>query len=367
MTSRTPHRRGAALVAAGALLLAACGSQPDIDREVKTEHAEPTIVDTSDMNVPIALDGLEVLDPGWDLPPQFADGIYISASLDDVLTFEAMTIFGEVLWSTQRPSSFTDFAVTSTSDGMPVAVLLDDGESTSLSAQAYDLRTGESLWGPVDVPGSFEGPGLIFSDEGERFTLNPDDGTMITGPYLAEHSGTLLAAEEEGLSAVDPSGTTLWSVDAGEPTSTEWVGMDGEYALLREGDRGRIIDVATGQTVAESAQSAGVDPATGTLVVRDASALHAYGEGEALWSITVGPETELVSVGGIFAYLREGDAIRVHNVLTGAIAQAYYADGEGTVLVPAHVTPQGAALLFGPDGGYLLAAVPEQPSEAPAP
>lgn len=367
MTRPTRTRRAAALLAVTAVLLAACNSAPDVNRDVSTENASQEPIDTSDLNVPISIDGLDVLDPGWDLPPQFADGIYLSAAeQDDVLAFSALSINGEVLWSTERPASFTDFVLTASSDGTAVAVLLDEGESTDLSARAYDLRSGDSLWGPVDVPGSFAGPGLIFTGE-ERFTIDPDDGNIVAGPYIAEHAGTLLSVEGRTLSATDSSGSVLWEVGADEQDA-EWIGTAGAYVLLKQNDKpGRVIDAATGHTIADSITSAGVDPSTDTLVVRDESALHAYGNGAALWSLTIGPGTELVGVGGIFAYLREGDAVRVHNVLTGAVAQAYYADGEGTVLVPAHVTRQGAALLYGPDGGYLLATVPEQPTDAPSP
>lgn len=387
--------KAAALIAAATLVLVACGEgPPELDRTVQTAAEDLPAVDVSAMNVPISLDGLEVIDPSWVTPPQYSSGIYLAASDNDTaLEFAALSIHGEVLWTVERPLSCTGFAVTEMSDGTPIAVLLDtvtDESVAANSATAYFLETGEVAWGPVDLPGTYQGPGLVFASQpdgfmgsnGPRIALNPDSGEIVSDEsdghrIVGDFSGTLITVEDDLIQAsIIHTGEAIWEVDPAEygwdPASirgsVDELSGDTHARLTVDNGPGPVIDLETGEVVREAAEDMGVDPATDTLIVLDGEGLHAFDtENASLWSITVSPETSLVTVGGIFAYLRDGEAVRVHNVLTGAVAQAYQADAQGTILVPAHLTPQGAGLLYNADGHIILATVPEQMDGPAAP
>lgn len=382
--------RTAALFAAVTLFLVACSSvtADGPDRTVQSSPEALPAVDVSGMNVPISLDDLEVLDPSWATPPQYSSGIYLGArEQETALEFIAISIHGETLWSVERPLSCTGFTVTEMSDGTPLAVLVDtktnsDAAATN-SATAYDLETGEIAWGPVDLPGTFQGPGLVFASppeefmgsNGPRIALSPDTGNIIADErdgdlrIIGDFSGTILTVEGDSLIArTSHDNQKLWEVDATEygwePSqirgSVNELTAD-THALLTIGQGpGPVIDLATGEVVVESAREMGVDPATGTVIVLEGNSLHSFEPtNKSQWSVTVTPDTTIATVGGVFVYLREGDAIRVHNVLTGAVAMAYEADAPGAILVPAHLQPNGAGLLYNADGDLLIAAVPQ--------
>lgn len=386
----TIRYRAAAFAAAVAILLGACGTEEsEVDREVQVGGDDPAAVDVSAMNVPISLDGLQVIDPAWVTPAQYSSGMYFAASEEeDVLEFAALSIHGDLLWSVERPLSCTDFTVTQKNDGTPLAILFDTevtDESAAMNATAYDLETGAVVWGPVDLPGTRQGPGLVFSseDDDSAVALSPDTGEVIADEsandrrIIGDFSGTLLTGDGSVITARSThTGEDLWQINAEQygwdlasiSGAADGVASDTHARLTVDGGPGPVIDLATGQIVTEAAEDMGVDPATGTLIVLDGEGLHAFDtENDPLWSVTVTPQTSLVTVGGIFAYLRDGDAVRVHNVLTGAVAQAYQADAEGTILVPAHLTPQGAGLLYAADGDIIVATVPEQPHSPATP
>lgn len=58
-------------------------------------------------------------------------------------------------------------------------------------------------------------------------------------------------------------------------------------------------------------------------------------------------------------YLRSGDSVRVHNVLTGEVAEAYDPEGQGEILVPAVIDPGGASVVVSSEGYPLVTVVPE--------
>ncbi|WP_109474490.1 hypothetical protein [Ornithinimicrobium cavernae] len=276
---------------AGLLVLGACSSteptqsassqQPVQARELQRDPhpSDGTLpeVDTSELWLPLSFEGLTVVDPGWDLPPQHADGIFLGATEheDGSLEFTAVDVHGEVLWAADRPAGSTDFSIRTGADGRTLAVLPDteptepaDGGST---VSGYDLETGEPVWGPVAPPG-------------------PQAGSEVS--------------EEEG----------TW-----------------------------------------------VDSTTGNTIRHDGANLQALSpDGTELWSLSVDADTTVVGLGGAFVYLRVGDTVRAHNIMTGAVAQAYAPDGEGRIVVPVRFTTLGAALLL--DGSrHLIATAPEAP------
>lgn len=146
------------------------------------------------MRLPTSFEELAVLDPGWDTDAQYADGVYLAAGEHDgVLEFTSVDVHGRVLWAVQRPASCTGFAVTTDADGRALAVLGDLQTSSdalaATTASAYDLTTGEHVWGPVEVRGPYQGPGLVFAA--------PPEGFMgETGPRVALDPTTTLAGED---------------------------------------------------------------------------------------------------------------------------------------------------------------------------
>lgn len=378
-----------------AVLLAACGATeeaapPEPVREPHGREEPLPVVDTSGMLLPFSFQGLTVVDPGWTrTTPQYADGIYLAAAeRDGVLEFSAVDVDGEVRWVAQRPIACSGFDVTVDADGRALAVLTDaattDDALAATTASAYDLTTGELVWGPVEVPGPYQGPGLVFAAPpeaamgagGPRTALDPSTGQVTATEedadverVVGEYDGLVLTVEADELVArTTIGGQELWRLAVDEPGwSAEAlrasVGSPGEGLALvdtAQDDRA-LIDLDTGEVVDEPVRDAVVDAMTGTVVVRGDDGMRALGDGDdPLWSQSVSDETTVAAVGGVFLYLRDGGAVRVHNVLTGAVAQAYDPEGEGVVVVPAHITPVGAALLRH-DGRLLLATLPDQP------
>lgn len=386
--------RFSALALVGALAIAGCTwedsvSDAAVDRTVQTENPAPEVVDVSDMNVPNSLVGLTVIDPNWITPAQYASGVYLGAKdLGEALEFTAISAAGEVLWSVERPRSCTGFAVAQTSDGRSIAVLLDiESTEDALSqntATAYDLLTGETVWGPINVPGPYQGPGLVFAsppqdfmgESGPRVALNPDDGSVIldetSGPQiLGDFSGTVLAADDGRLVAHSSSTSQqMWEIELADYQldGQELRGFVDElaaenYALLSiNSGPGPVLDLATGEVLIEWAVDIGEDPMTGALIVLDERGLHSFdAQKNLLWSQAVAEQTKLEAVGGVFAYLRSDDSVRALNVLTGAVAMAYVEGTPGPILVPAHLSPEGAGLLYDADGGLLVAAIDQMP------
>lgn len=380
-----------ALLAAVALVLGACApGQPEPAPEpVRDPYAVDTAlpsVDVSELRLPRSLEELDVVDPGWDGEPQHADGIYLGpGERDGVVEFTAVDIHGEVLWAVQRPAGHEGFALTTDDQDRALAVLTDTTATEGgTTAAAYDLRTGEQVWGPVGVPGPHRGPGLVFgptagaTDDGAPLlALDPDTGRAASsdsdqGRIVGEFHGTLLVTDTDSLVAQDTGDDReLWQIsvadhgwDASTLGASPGPSPDGMALLTTSDSTGALVDLRDGTVVSDTAQQAWLDPATGTLVVFDGTGLHAFDpEHQPLWQLTVGPDTDVAAVGGVFVYVREDDAVRVHNVVTGAVAEAYDPQGQGSVVVPAHLPVRGGGLLR--DGGRLLVATTPEAQPPP--
>ncbi|UNX54988.1 PQQ-like beta-propeller repeat protein [Georgenia sp. TF02-10] len=374
-----------AISVAAVLLLTGCGaSEPEPVRDPYPVDDPLPVVDTAGMRLPAQFEELEVMDPGWDVAAQYADGVYLApGERDGMLEFTAVDVHGDVLWAVQRPASCTGFAVTIDADGRALAILGDLETTTealaATTATAYDLATGEQVWGPVQVPGPYQGPGLVFAappegfmgETGPRVALDPTTGEVAateegsTGlRIIGEYHGVVLLTHEDALIARDTTtGQELWrrplaehgwtaaSLSAALPATP----ADGLALLSTSETMGALIDLHDGVVVNDTAHDAAVDPTTDTLVVLDAAGLHAYdADDQPLWSLSVDDQTTIEAIGGVFLYLREGGAIRVHNVITGDVAQAYEPDGQGPIIVPSHITINGASLLL--DGNRPLLA-----------
>lgn len=190
MSRRSRPASIVALLTTTVMMLSACGfGEPEPERDPYAFEDPLPQVDVSQMRLPTSLEGLEVLDPDWATEPKYADGVYLAAGeREGLLEFTAVSVHGEVLWAAQRPASCTGFAVTTDDQGRALAVLTDT-ETTSdalagTTATAYDLNSGEHVWGPVEVPGPHHGPGLVFAapppeymgEGGPRVALSPSTG-----------------------------------------------------------------------------------------------------------------------------------------------------------------------------------------------
>ncbi|CAM3864410.1 hypothetical protein [Isoptericola cucumis] len=387
------RRAGARLAAllAVALLLAGCGpvapepAAPEPDRTPSAGDTAVREADSARLQLPTPFEGARLVDPGWEVPPQHADGTFLAAAeKDGVLRFTAVDPHGDVRWRAERPVSCTGFVVTEDARGRAVAVLTDtastDDALAGTTATAYDLATGEELWGPVDVPGPHQGPGLVFArpstdpmgEPGPRTVLDPTTGRVAVAEghrggdrVIGEHDGTVLLVEGAALVARDTAGGDAlwrlglddhgWTAGSIQP-STNDPQVAGRALVETSPTTGALLDLRDGTVLDDTARDALDDPVTGTRVTLQESGIQARApEGRPLWSVSTGRDTTLAAVEDVLLFVREGDAVRVHNAVTGEVAQGYPPDGSGRIVVPTRVAGDGATVVQ--DGRrYLLAA-----------
>ncbi|MFE1099889.1 pyrroloquinoline quinone biosynthesis protein [Nocardiopsis alba] len=178
-------------------------------------------------------------EPLWTAPftsePKAAGSMFIGVaqgSAGERLRFLAVDAEGRARWATERDPECTGFAIAhDPRDGSEPVILLDkekDPEggllATRTTASAFAPDDGERVWGPVDVPGTLVGPGLIFaavqgsvmSDRtGPKVALDPATGTVIAAEErgetpLHEYRGLVLTRSADTLRAIDSTGGTLW-------------------------------------------------------------------------------------------------------------------------------------------------------------
>lgn len=374
------RRTGAAVTALLlAVVLAACGpSAPDGAAPVAVD---PTPVpvgeaaparDLPPESLPLPLSDLPILDPGWDQLPQERDGLLLGLGYPqggEPVRFIAAREDGTVLWQAERPPSCTGFTL-SRAGADVVAVLTDVAPGTETlsrtSATGYDLADGRLLWGPVSVPGPHQGPGAVFAapapgaamgETGPRVALDPatgevlateDDATAVVGEY----DGVVLTAAGGELVA---DGAHKWTVPleaiglASDPVALPTTTPAGTALVAERGERwGVLLDLATGEVLAEQVGSAAREPMSATLVTAGPEEVSGFpttdgatanGPWQRPW-----PEARIVAAGNVFAYLRTGDQLRVVNAVTGADAVAFD-DAVHDAAVPALVTDGGATVL----------------------
>jgi len=339
---------------------------------------QPATVDTADVRMPLALEESAVVDPGWTAMPRELAGILLGvAELHGLVAFTAIRVDGEALWTVQRALG-AGVALTRTSQGDPLAVITDtpDG-SSAVTATAYRLDTGDPVWGPVDVPGPLVGPGAVFAaahtDDAEAtVALSPDTGATLTwvgegnvrvlgefeGEVLVETQGRLAMRnahdETERWSITDPTWngtvTVVTVVTDSEPRDGLLIVEDGKgtRALIRR---------ETGQVIAQGLIDAAIDPTTSTIVATYSDGLRAIDlDGGPLWANPTADHAVLHSAHGALVYTRDGATMRVHNIVTGAVAVAYE-DGGRVIAVPERFFAPGAAVIA-VDGALLLATSP---------
>lgn len=346
----------------GAFALAGCSQAPDdFDRTPEQVTTELDAVDASDLQLPLIIEPLELVEPGWDLPPKHLGAVFLSASTgEETLDFSAVDIHGSTLWQAKRPSGCTGFTVSVDADGTPLAVLTDSDSSTDcdedVTASAYDLETGEQEWGPVDVPGPMRGPGTVFAAEDaeptEALTLDPATGEAVQDGAsdvrrLGEYRGTILSTDDKTLRATGEQSWELslpdngWNAD--ELRAVPEADPGGDVIALDAGDGvGPVLDRETGELLDDDARGVAQDANTGAIVTLGKQGLTVIDDtGKNELPVSVPQSVELEATVGGLIYLREEGTLRVHNAMTGSLARGYPADGSGVVAVPGAFTPDG--------------------------
>lgn len=336
--------------------------------------------------VPMSWSDSVLVDTGWQVPPQVQGRFMVGfTEAEDGLIYSAIDSYGTVLWEVMRPKSCTGFAV-SYADDEPIVVLTDamvNPETDTASATwqttatAYDLATGTPVWGPVAVPGTVQGPGVVFGasapaatlgEVGPRLALDPATGAVIADEadspdtaIIGEFNGTLISRTGTTVTATDTATETqLWAADSGTvsaaPVATHPVGA----ALLATDAGIDAIDIATGAVIATGIDSADFEPLAQIWVVaEDRTVTGQDAEGE-IWARTL-PESATIAVSGLeLTYLKTAGMVHVLNTVTGEDAVAYPYGVTSGYAIPTAITDDAAGL-FHVDGKYLLATNEEPP------
>lgn len=326
-------------------------------------------VDKSALRLPLEMTTHVMVAPGWSGTPRQLGGMFLGyAEEEDALRYIAVVEDGTVSWTARRPLSCTGFAVSRTEDDAPVAVLADVAageDQVALSTlSGYDLVTGQTLWGPTEVPGPQVAPGLVFAAPGEqpmgaggeRVAVAAGTGDTVIaeadldgGRIVAEHLGTVLHTQGAQLVAVSSAGgSRLWELDlpaGADPMSAHVPGTIDPLANLAvvRGDTddgegfGLLVDLTDGSVLTEDATAVALDPATGTIVLVSGTVVTGMdAEGTELWR-HVDPEAlRLVSAGERLSYaLRpEEGTLVVLDTLQGMMVQPYDVDRSGPLGVP---------------------------------
>lgn len=375
------HRRRLTTAVAGAAALTAAlvgctkgGARDDFDRVPEQVDSELKAADTSDLQLPLIVEPLELVEPGWDLPVQSAGQVFFSGQRsEDTVTFSAVDTTGTARWQAERPRSCTGFTVTAKGK-IPLVVLTDSASSNDcdedVTASAFRLSDGKKEWGPVDVPGGLRGPGTIFAaedaDPTESTALDPATGKPADGDsegrrHLGEYQGLFLDISGDRLTASE-DGSTKWELSlkdnnwdaeelkpfAGSATSAGFIHLD------RGDGTGPVFDRDTGDLLDEDARGVAVDANTRAVVTLGGSGLTVIDDlGKHELPVSVAQSVHLEATAGGLLYLREGGKLRVHNVATGSLARGYRADGSGVVAIPDVLTSEGIGTLTAGDRTLL--------------
>jgi len=357
----------AVVVVAGSVVGWKSFTGPDSDIVVVDESLPTADVPRSD--VPVDLHDATYYSTPWDAEPKAADGVMIGLGQhDDDLRFTAVRADGAELWHADRPLACAGYTVAMAGD-RGVAVLndseADDDGTLRTTATAYDLHTGESVWGPVEVPGPNYGPGLVyagapeeyFGDAGPLIALDARTGkTMFTesdsSRIIGEFDGVLVRTDTRMLVGQSGDGERLWAIDAADlpwplesAVSVPGVDPDDRWAVIGpDQGAGVLIDTRTGRIHARRVTEAVGDQATEAVAyVADGQlAVTSPDEGTAWRRPTKGMALSAIGAAGVtvrgrtglsvFAVqdgspIRSGDAAR----LTPRVS-AHGADAVATVL-----------------------------------
>lgn len=373
----------------GVMGLAACTSKDPAPAGLSTPSAGPSpelpitpidptpvpdrtvaeTVDKSGLRLPLEMTTHVMVAPGWSGTPRQLGGMFLGfAEEEDALRYIAVVEDGTVSWTARRPLSCIGFAISRTENDAPVAVLADvaagEDQAALTTLSGYDLVTGQTLWGPTEVPGPQVAPGLVFAAPGEqpmgaggeRVAVAAGTGDTVIaeadldgGRIVAEHLGTVLHTQGAQLVAVSSAdGSRLWELDlpaGADPMSAHVPGTIDPLANLAvvRGDTddgegfGLLVDLTDGSALGKDATAVALDPATGTIVLVSGTVVTGMdAEGTELWR-HVDPEAlRLVSAGERLSYaLRpEEGTLVVLDTLQGMMVQPYDVDRSGPLGVP---------------------------------
>lgn len=350
------------------IVLAGCSTtQPDDAETAVPEVGETLPTATVDeLLLPFAFHELPTYTLPFDTPPQELDGVILG--LQEVageLQFTAVGTDGTVLWSLTRPATCSGYALTMV-DGAALAILTDvessDSALSQTTASAYDLHTGAQVWGPVEVPGPWQGPGTVFAEAapasamgetGQRLLLDPATGEPVSTSeeIIGEFAGVMLTSDGDSITA---SGAAAWHLPLADLTGGEEVTSiralpsapaPPGFALLSVNDSsaGYLLRMVDGQIIAKGVTSAGWDAAAQVLLAAEPEFLSGHEESGQVWKRPIRGDLSLAASGGVLTYLRSDSAVQVVNAVTGEDAVGYSPDAT-RYAVPFLISADGAAV-----------------------
>ena len=396
---RTRHTTTCCAVVILAATLTGCTPAADT-LGARTVRPESITVDSSETPKRIAPGLTATGTLQSDRAPAAADNVFVSMIFPDgerdQLSFVGATSAG-TRWQIDTNPSCVGSALTRAGEEELLIVLDSDARlaggrvATRTVATAFRTDTGEQVWGPVDVPGPIQGPGLIFSDTPKtivsaepvsRVMLSAHDGSIVAdetssdevqidyesnGVGLVRTAGELRALDTrtsdtlwDSASLARPDGTdSTWSVTVDETADTprgsmvvlRWAAPDGAQVVAAH-------DVRTGRVLGalpEARDAVTVSSPSGSHIVvaspeSGATILTAIDPVEGpLWARHITGTVTLESASDATLYLRN-DAQGVALNLASGVERA-----RGDFAVPLAILADGTAILpTGDQSRYLL-------------
>lgn len=251
--------------------------------------------------------------PLWTAPfsssPQSAGDMFVGlvnpTPSEPKLTVAGVDRTGTIRWEVKTNPACAGFGITRSGERVLAVVLFSDADARGgklagrTTASAFDVHTGQQVWGPVEVSGSLRGPGLTFGESrGERMVLSARDGRVVVregrdvvpryehrGTTLIEHRGTLeavrsadrkplwnsrdleppaSAASKAGGRPVTPAFSSAAGASDADVVALDWKSGDGQVL------GSSLHDLRTGRQVADLGDQAEitthVDETTGVIV-----------------------------------------------------------------------------------------------------
>lgn len=332
------------------------------------------VVEPGTLRLPLEMTVMIVVDPGWTAAPQQLDGIFLGHRTgEDAVHHTAVREDGQELWTAARPLGAETAVLTRSPDGTALAVLADRDGTGTTTLTALDLRTAETVWGPVPVPAAPLGPGLLVTaaDGTARTLLDPATGETALAEaelggtrLLAEHLGTALLLDGTGLVARDlarredrwrlplPAGLDPATAALRAPLDTTT-----DLAVLTGGGTGVLLDLARGTVRAEDVTAAAHDHAMDcTVVVSGTTVRGLASDGTEQWRHRDPEPLVLRSAGERLAYAQrpEEGTLVVLDTGQGRMVDPYDVDLTGPLAVPELFSADAATSVHVEQDRYLV-------------
>lgn len=357
------------------------------------EHTEPVligelaeVVEHTEVRLPLEMTPMVVVDPGWTATPLELDGVFVGYREEEsYLRFLAVEQDGTVLWRADRPLTCTGYVLTRGAESEPIAVLADlaapaEDAISAMTLTAYDLRTAELLWGPVEAPGPQAALGLVYAaptDEpmgagGPRTALSGATGKPLLAEedlssgsrILGEHLGTVLRTEGAELLVTSTDGEELWrsplptGVDAARARLLGTIDPTTSFAVIGDQDSpGAVIDLADGSVIAEGANAVARDHVLEvTVVVSGTTVRGLEDDGTEKWTHQDPEPLQLLCAGERLAYAvrpEEGTLV-VLDTNHGLMVQPYDVDVSGPLAVPQLFSADTASVVRAEEQYFLV-------------